>query len=72
MATISNYQASEAFEDNNLQFFYSGFEAFRKQAKERYPELDFFVFQSYDDTVSVNDVGSRKGGDGDQADDATS
>jgi hypothetical protein len=45
VATVSNYEASEAFEDNNLQFFYSGFEAFRKQAKERYPELDFFVFQ---------------------------
>jgi hypothetical protein len=72
VATISNYQASEAFEDNNLQFFYSGFEAFRKQAKERYLKLDFSVFQSYDNTISFNDVGRRKGGDGDQADDATS
>uniref|UniRef100_A0A2N9H7V5 Uncharacterized protein n=1 Tax=Fagus sylvatica TaxID=28930 RepID=A0A2N9H7V5_FAGSY len=46
--------------------------AFRKQAKERYLKLDFSVFQSYDNTISFNDVGRRKGGDGDQADDATS
>ena len=32
---VSDYKASEAFEDNNLQCFISGFEAFRKQAKEK-------------------------------------
>ncbi len=57
--------------DNNLRFFYSGFEAFQKQAKERYPEVDFSAFQSYDDTKSVNHEGTASGS-GDQADDATS
>jgi hypothetical protein len=71
VAAVSEYQASEAFEDNNLRFFYSSFKAFQKQAKERYPEVDFFAFLLYDDTESVNDDGGTGNG-GDQADDATS
>uniref|UniRef100_A0A2N9ES48 Uncharacterized protein n=1 Tax=Fagus sylvatica TaxID=28930 RepID=A0A2N9ES48_FAGSY len=69
-AAISDYKASEAFEENNLQCFYSGFEAFRKQAKQKYPDLDFTDFQPYDDTDSVNEDGRKD--DRDQADDATS
>jgi hypothetical protein len=42
-AAVSDYQASEAFE------------AFKKQAKEKYPDVDFSEFQSYDDMKSVND-----------------
>uniref|UniRef100_A0A2N9GD64 Uncharacterized protein n=1 Tax=Fagus sylvatica TaxID=28930 RepID=A0A2N9GD64_FAGSY len=71
VAAVSEYQAFEAFEDNNLRFFYSGLEAFRKQAKERYPEVDFSAFQPYDNTEFVNDEG-RIGDGGDQADDAMS
>ncbi len=56
-AAVSDYQASEAFE------------AFKKQAKEKYPYVDFSEFQSYDDMKSVND--DRGGNDGDQEDDAT-
>ena len=44
VAAVSDYKASEAFEDNNLQCFISGFEAFRKQAKEKYPDIDFTEF----------------------------
>jgi peptidoglycan hydrolase CwlO-like protein len=69
-ATVSDYKASKAFEDNNLQCFYSGFEAFRKQAKEKYPDVDFTEFQPYDDTDSMNDNGGR-GAEGDQTDNAT-
>ena len=69
-AVVFDYNASEAFKDNNLQCFISGFEAFRKQAKEKYPDIDFSEFQSYDDTDSVND-GGEKGNNADQADDAT-
>jgi|UniRef100_A0A2N9EKC3 hypothetical protein len=67
---VSDYKASKAFEDNNLQCFYSGFEAFRKQAKEKYPDVDLTEFQLYDDTDSMNDDG-RKGAEGDQTDNAT-
>ena len=69
-AAVSDYKASEAFEDNSLQCFYSGFEAFRKQAKEKYPDIDFTEFQPYDDTNSMND-GSGKVNDVELADDAT-
>ena len=70
-AAVSDYKASEAFEDNNLQCFYSGFEAFKKQAREKYPDIDFTEFQLYNDMDSVNDDG-RRGAEGDQTDDATS
>ena len=70
-AAVSDYKASEAFEDNNLQCFYSGFKAFRKQAREKYPDIDFAEFQPYDDTNSVNDDGG-KGAEGDQTDNASS
>uniref|UniRef100_A0A2N9F591 Transposase (putative) gypsy type domain-containing protein n=1 Tax=Fagus sylvatica TaxID=28930 RepID=A0A2N9F591_FAGSY len=69
-AAVLDYKASEAFEDNNLQCFYSGFEAFRKQAKEKYPNVDFIEFQPYDNTNSMNDDGGR-GAEGNQTDDAT-
>lgn len=67
VAAVSEYQSSEVFEDNNLRFFYSGFEAFRKQAMERYADVDFSAFQPYDDTESINDDGAA-GGSGDQDD----
>uniref|UniRef100_A0A2N9HIF2 Uncharacterized protein n=1 Tax=Fagus sylvatica TaxID=28930 RepID=A0A2N9HIF2_FAGSY len=41
--------ASEAFEDINTRYFLSGFEAFRKQAVQRFPGLDFSALQPYDD-----------------------
>uniref|UniRef100_A0A2N9GMW2 Uncharacterized protein n=1 Tax=Fagus sylvatica TaxID=28930 RepID=A0A2N9GMW2_FAGSY len=69
-AAVSDYKASEAFEENNLQCFFSGFEAFRKQANVKYPDLDFTGFQPYDDTDSVIEEGKKD--DEDQTDDATS
>ena len=69
-AAVLDYKASEAFEDNNLQCFISGFEAFRKQAKEKYPDLAFTKFHPYDDTDLVND-GGEKVNDTDQVADAT-
>uniref|UniRef100_A0A2N9ERB2 Uncharacterized protein n=1 Tax=Fagus sylvatica TaxID=28930 RepID=A0A2N9ERB2_FAGSY len=68
-AAVSDYKASEAFEENNLQCYLSGIEAFKKQAKGRYSDLDFTDFQPYDDTDSVNEDGRKD--DKDQADDAT-
>uniref|UniRef100_A0A2N9H4N6 Uncharacterized protein n=1 Tax=Fagus sylvatica TaxID=28930 RepID=A0A2N9H4N6_FAGSY len=67
---VKDYKTSEAFEGNNLQCFISRFKAFRKQAKEKYPDLAFTEFQPYDDTDSVND-GGEKVNDTDQVDDAT-
>ena len=56
-ATVSEFRASEAFDDINTRYFLSGFEAFRKQATEHFPDLDFSVFQPYDDEDSVVDGG---------------
>jgi hypothetical protein len=54
-AAVSEFRASEAFDDINTCYFLSGFEAFRKQAMERFPDQDFSVFQPYDDEDSVVD-----------------
>uniref|UniRef100_A0A2N9FIE3 Transposase (putative) gypsy type domain-containing protein n=1 Tax=Fagus sylvatica TaxID=28930 RepID=A0A2N9FIE3_FAGSY len=48
-AAVSEFRASEAFEDINTRYFLSGFEAFRKQAVQRFPGLDFSALQPYDD-----------------------
>jgi hypothetical protein len=44
VAVVSEFRISEAFDDINTRYFLSGFEAFRKQAAERFPDLDFSVF----------------------------
>uniref|UniRef100_A0A2N9HSL2 Uncharacterized protein n=1 Tax=Fagus sylvatica TaxID=28930 RepID=A0A2N9HSL2_FAGSY len=38
-AVVSEFRASEAFKDINTRYFLSGFEAFRKQAVQRFPGL---------------------------------
>jgi ABC-type transporter Mla subunit MlaD len=56
---VSKFRASEAFEDINMHYFLSSLEAFRKQAAERFPDLDFSAFQPYDNEESVVDVGQE-------------
>jgi acylphosphatase len=55
-AAVSEFRASEAFEDINTRYFLSDFKAFRKQAAQRFPGLDFSALQPYDDEDSVVDV----------------
>ena len=64
-AVVSEFRASETFEDINTRYFLSGFEAFRKQAVQRFPGLDFSAFQPYDDEDSVVDVSQDQAGDDD-------
>uniref|UniRef100_A0A2N9GSL6 Transposase (putative) gypsy type domain-containing protein n=1 Tax=Fagus sylvatica TaxID=28930 RepID=A0A2N9GSL6_FAGSY len=64
-AAVSEFRASEAFEDINTRYFLSGFEAFRKQAVQRFPGLDFSALQPYDDEDSVADVSQDQAGDED-------
>ncbi len=61
---MSEFRATEAFEDINTRYFLSGFEAFRKQVAQRFLDLDFSAFQPYDDEDSVVDATQD-----DQADD---
>jgi cell division protein FtsB len=64
-AAVSDFRASDAFEDINTRYFLSGFEAFRKQAVQRFPGLDFSTLQPYDDEDSVVDVSQDQAGDDD-------
>uniref|UniRef100_A0A2N9FI21 Transposase (putative) gypsy type domain-containing protein n=1 Tax=Fagus sylvatica TaxID=28930 RepID=A0A2N9FI21_FAGSY len=64
-AAVSEFRASETFEDINTRYFLSGFEAFRKQAVQRFPGLDFSALQPYDDEDSVVDVSQDQAGDDD-------
>jgi hypothetical protein len=64
-AVVSDFRAFEAFEDINTRYFLSGFEAFKKQAVQLFPGLDFSAIQPYDDEDSVVDVTQDQAGDDD-------
>jgi ABC-type transporter Mla subunit MlaD len=55
-AAVSEFRASKPFKDINMRYFLSSFKAFRKQAVERFPDLDFSALQPYDDEDSVVDA----------------
>jgi ribosomal protein S1 len=56
---VEEYKSSDACDDNNTKYFLAGFELLRKQAKAKYPDLDFDVFQPYEDDDSVAPVEER-------------
>ncbi len=53
ISAVEEFKSSEANDDNNTKYFIAGFELLKKQAKEKYPDLDFEVFQPYEDDESV-------------------
>ena len=59
---FEEYKSSDTYDDNNTKYFLAGFELLRKQAKEKYPNLDFDVFQPYEDDDSVAPVEERDEG----------
>ena len=56
---VEEYKSSDAYDDNNTKYFLAGFELLRKQAKEKYPNVDFDVFQPYQDNDLVAPVKER-------------
>jgi hypothetical protein len=52
-SAVEEFKSSEAYDDNNTKYFIANFELLRKQAKEKYPNLDFDVFQPYEDDELV-------------------
>jgi chromosome segregation ATPase len=52
-SAVEEFKSSEAYDNNNTKYFLAGFELLRKQAKEKYPDIDFDVFQPYEDDDSV-------------------
>ena len=74
VSAVEEFKSSEAYDDNNTKYFLSGFSFLKKQAKEKYPELDFEAFQPFDDDESVMPVDDNVGPSTDPQmdDDATS
>jgi hypothetical protein len=56
---VEEYKSSDACDDNKTKYFLAGFELLRKQAKQKYPDLDFDVFQSYEDDDFITPVEER-------------
>ena len=56
---VEEYKSSDACDDNSTKYFLAGFELLRKQANEKYPDLDFVVFQPYEDDDSIAPVEER-------------
>jgi hypothetical protein len=53
VSAVEEFKSSEAYDDVNTKYFLSGFNLLKKQAKEKFPELDFDGFQSFDDDEST-------------------
>ena len=56
---VEEYKSSDTCDDNNPKYFLAGFELLRKQAKEKYLDLDFDIFQPYEDDDSVAPLEDR-------------
>ncbi len=71
-SAVEEFKSSEAYDDNNTKYFLAGFSLLKRQAKEKYPNLDFEVFQPFEDDESVMPVDGGDGVDPQLDDDAAS
>uniref|UniRef100_A0A2N9ISI6 Uncharacterized protein n=1 Tax=Fagus sylvatica TaxID=28930 RepID=A0A2N9ISI6_FAGSY len=62
VGAVEEFKSSEAYDDNNTKYFLAGFSLLKRQAKEKYPDLDFEAFQPFDDDESVMPVEDVDGG----------
>uniref|UniRef100_A0A2N9H4K1 Uncharacterized protein n=1 Tax=Fagus sylvatica TaxID=28930 RepID=A0A2N9H4K1_FAGSY len=53
VSAVEEFKSSEAYDDVNTKYFLSGFNFLKKQAKEKFPQLDFDAFQPFDDDEST-------------------
>uniref|UniRef100_A0A2N9F4W0 Uncharacterized protein n=2 Tax=Fagus sylvatica TaxID=28930 RepID=A0A2N9F4W0_FAGSY len=53
ISAVEEFKSSEAYDDVNTKYFLSGFNLLKKQAKEKFPQLDFDAFQPFDDDEST-------------------
>ena len=76
VSVVEEFKSSEAYDDNNTKYFLSGFSFLKKQAKKKYPELDFDAFQPFEDDESMMPIDEGNVGttsaDPQMDDDATS
>jgi predicted nuclease with TOPRIM domain len=62
VSTVEEFKSSEAYDDNNTKYFLAGFNLLKRQAKEKYPDLDFEIFQPFEDNESVMPIDEMDGG----------
>jgi hypothetical protein len=62
VTAVEEFKSSEAYDDNNTKYFLAGFSLLKRQAKEKYPDLDFEAFQPFEDDESVMPVEDVDGG----------
>uniref|UniRef100_A0A2N9GRU2 Uncharacterized protein n=1 Tax=Fagus sylvatica TaxID=28930 RepID=A0A2N9GRU2_FAGSY len=62
VSAVEEFKSSDAYDDNNTKYFLAGFSLLKRQAKEKYPDLDFEVFQPFEDDESVMPVEEVDGG----------
>ena len=62
VSAVEKFKSSEAYDDNNTKYFLAGFSLLKRQAKEKYPDLDFEAFQPFEDDESVMPVEEVDGG----------
>jgi hypothetical protein len=53
VSAVEEFKSLEAYDDVNTKYFLSGFNLLKKQAKEKFPQLDFDAFQPFDDDEST-------------------
>uniref|UniRef100_A0A2N9EPN1 Uncharacterized protein n=1 Tax=Fagus sylvatica TaxID=28930 RepID=A0A2N9EPN1_FAGSY len=53
VSAVEEFKSSEAYDDVNTKYFLSGFNFLKKQAKEKFPQLDCDAFQPFDDDEST-------------------
>ena len=62
VSAVEEFKSSEAYDDNNTKYFLAGFSLLKRQAKEKYPDLDFEIFQPFENDESVMLVDEVDGG----------
>ena len=62
VSAVEEFKSSEAYDDNNTKYCLAGFSLLKRQAKEKYPDLDFEAFQPFEDDESVMPVEEVDGG----------
>ena len=62
VSAVEEFKSSKAYDNNNTKYFLAGFSLLKRQAKEKYPDLDFEAFQPFEDDESVMPVEEVDGG----------
>jgi hypothetical protein len=62
VSAVEEFKSLEAYDDNNTKYFLAEFGLLKRQAKEKYPDLDFEIFQPFEDDESVMPVDEVGGG----------